>query len=1647
MRREYFIPILILILMLLSPQLAMLEPSEETDDAGAKSSACSGTLCLSELFVNAVGSETDAVGPSDWTTGEWVEIHNSGTSSVDMTGWYLRDHYGNSNRQLDFSISSSPATVVWPQNAQNLIIAAGGYMVIARNGDGGSCGFCMTNGQGVVELYDSTGTQVHEATWSTSVSQGASLIESSSSPTSDWQPANSLTPGQANSGGGSSTGPTWNTSDLRISELLADAWPSADNSTFPGGEWVEIENTGITTISLAGWSVKDLTGNTLNINDTHLVDYATSDSIDPGEYRVVAINGFKSYGVFNNGGDSAFLVNPAGEYVSAANYSSNGEIGHSFVAPAIGTGSWTNALFPTPGEANALSVNGSSLVRINEVLVNATNSGQAYPEGEWIEFSHRGENPSIDVAGWRIVTGTGQSASLDSGFADRDAGAGSIIEAGSYVVLPIPATAELFVNGDTVSLLDSTGVIVDSVSWSANPGDNKTVVPTDPDLPSQNLMTSSWSTPATANPNQIGSSVNESAEFRISEIMPDPIGSDSNHYPEGEWVEIVNVGNNTTSFQGWKIRAEGGGSLTLNSLTIPGMNESDPSEWELGPGEYLAVWKNATSMTMRNSGSVISLVNPSGEITQTLTYALTPENATLVEGFDESGNWVPSPYPTPGEENPSFEDPYTGSTQLVVSEIMPQCVEGNMGIEGDWLEIHNPTNSPINISRWMIGSHNQDESLDHVLVLRDTYLRHYSAGVAYEPTDWWNLGAGEYAVIIPENNALLSNYDEVIDLRDPNGDIRQEIIWTSSENCRSMEGDASAWSEPWLNTMWPSPGEENPTPTPWDEEDPVWFTRIMPGQVHNRDNEFIEITNMGNSILNLAGWQLVRTKNDGTTNSALFNTLILQPGEAIVLSQAAGNLSEDGGIDAVDMDDVMDYTLWMYDSGSSMQLVSPGGIVADTVVYGDGTTNVDGWSGPSITTPPASFQGLIFMRGDGCNLMNDTNTSADWEMRWIRLGASLFCDSGVFSTSGSLEPMASPDGALYQFMEWLDSTNTELHIHTYELMSEDIIEKLIQLSQADVNVTVIVEENPVEESEDLLKVRGMAYEMHAAGINVHWMGTPRGEDAPPAPYQYIHSKVAVRDDNSVWIGSGNVKTSTFPPSNWSSNRDWGLIINSEDVAQLFLTRMLWDENTSHKHLIEYDPNDPETGKPIGWTSYGPTGLDPIPPTEPIPIITGDFSGQVFTCPDDCISGIISLLDSADTSIELSLQGFDMDWHWGFGDENPLVGAIERALQRGVAVRLLINGYYVSYSSDIREVVNHFNNQWNRTDGYDATAILMSPAERIVKLHNKGVIVDGESVLISSINWNSNAILRNREMGVVIHNSDLAQWYLNSFEDDWNRVDDVTDTDGDNMPDKWEIAHGLNRTSSIVPGSPIPEQSHDFDGDGLDNLREMNVSADPNNADTDGDCLNDLDELMFATLTGISSSDAIHFTDADSDGIPDGEETECGASLAGNGEGGGDGEDNVTTTGPQIPEADDPLDSTAARVLLGIVGVAMVLLVIALIAVLLGGREHATGVVTDKLLDSASTAQEMAFDADNIEDAEAPIDTAPTDAPILDGSGSDEPKILSSRDNTIGRHDGVHGAPLLDGFQFGEWTPQQVQDALNSGWTVEQLREYYDNENQ
>ncbi|MCH2359298.1 MAG: lamin tail domain-containing protein, partial [Candidatus Poseidoniales archaeon] len=661
-----------------------------------RSTACSGSICLSELHVNAAGAaETSAVGPSDWTTGEWVEIYNSGTSSVDLSGWSVADHY---SRGMNFSTS----TIVWPTNPSNAVIGAGAYMVIARNGDGQSCGFCMTNSAGVVELVDGSSTQVHSGTWSSYSAEGKTRIEKPGDPAADWIESNGLTAGQPNSGG--STGPTWSTSDLRISELLPDAWPSYDNDTYPGGEWLEIENTGSAAIDLTNWSVEDSTGNTLQINATHLIGAAQSMSIEAGAFRVVAVNGARTYGLFNNaaGSESAFLINPDGDFVSGANYTGPTRMGHAYIAPMIGSGDWVTALWPTPGAPNAVLINATSEVQINEVMVNSTATGGGYPNGEWVELYHAGSGSSINLSGWKMFSGTGQSVNVTDLIVDRSSGAGSLIAVDEYIVVDFPpSTAMLVINGDQLSLVNSQGGITQTVEWGANPGQNKSIIPYDPEDVTQPWIVSGWQTPAAPNPNQLTGSVNASTDLRISEIMGNPSGSDSNTYPEGEWVELVNIGNDTLSFEDWRLKDGRNVSLHFNANSIPGLDEVDPLAWELAAGEFVVVWRNGSGMSLQNGGDLLSLVNPDGEVTHQVTWDITPMNGTVVQGVAIEDDWVPSPHPTPGAPNPAFTQPYTGSTSVEISEVMAQCTAGTLTLDGDWLELHNTGLTEVNISRWL----------------------------------------------------------------------------------------------------------------------------------------------------------------------------------------------------------------------------------------------------------------------------------------------------------------------------------------------------------------------------------------------------------------------------------------------------------------------------------------------------------------------------------------------------------------------------------------------------------------------------------------------------------------------------------------------------------------------------------------------------------------------------------------------------------------------------------------------------------------------------------------------------------------------------------------------------------------------------------
>ena len=965
---------------------------------------------------------------------------------------------------------------------------------------------------------------------------------------------------------------------------------------------------------------------------------------------------------------------------------------------------------------------------------------------------------------------------------------------------------------------------------------------------------------------------------------------------------------------------------------------------------------------------------------------------------------------------------------VCINEIMPNADGSDQGIfpQGEWVELFNTGSSSVSLEGWTI-----------VDIGGWTHPINETSWVGFSDlTTPYHIEAGAYAVIAENEIGTLriNNAGETIFLADEQGGVVDEV--TTGQASNGISKIPSNGSAEWIDSEQSTPGSQNiggvvdennsetPTdlqPSEWNGKYDVKFTRLMPGEVPNRDNDWFELSNLGNEVANLTGWTIERIRST-TPWISTFNELVIPAGGSIVLTENPDNLFLDGGISAIDGNVVMNNMPWLVDSGSALQLKSPNGTVVDAVVYGGGDAEIEGWNGGAISVAGDGTPGLILMRGSGCGDNPDSTTGEDWEYRWIRIGASTFCDGGKITLEESSTVSASigPDTSFNDLMHWIGEAETSIHLHVYQFMSPDLTAALIESINRGVSVTILLEEGILDGSSTKNKQKGHAQTLHDAGATVLWMEDP---SLISSPYSYIHSKVAVRDTESVWISSGNWKDTSLPPDG-VGNREWSVIVNSNSFAALVLSRLSWDENENHLHISPHSSNHAPT---FDWEMEDSTGgsfQEPITQS-----YSGSFEMQLMTCPDDCVDGIIEMIESADSTIELSLQYLDLDWYWGFGD-NPIIEAIYQAAQRGVQVRLLLNGFYADIDDEIRDAVNLFNTNWNATEGLDVTARLMAWSDTITKLHNKGAIIDGESVLIGSMNWGSSAALRNREMGVLIHGQELASEYLQSFDEDWSRLDTTTDSDGDLLPDMWEIQYGLNRHSAAILGTALSEQSLDLDEDGLNNLNEYLWGGDPNDNDTDDDCILDGEEAEFAQSLGRSPVVAMNSNDVDDNGIPDGIQFGCDEEEIidnNNGEGNNtnvnDEQNNDGENGGWIEDnvRDDPLSTPGAKFLLTLTVIAAISLVGAGLTMV-----RRPGTKTDsRLIDDSG----YRFDDTNAEHA------------ILKGTRFDDTSE-DTREWTEGRDDGVHGRIVLDGFGFENLDRNQVQFLLDKGMSIEELRDEY-----
>ncbi len=445
------------------------------------------------------------------------------------------------------------------------------------------------------------------------------------------------------------------------------------------------------------------------------------------------------------------------------------------------------------------------------------------------------------------------------------------------------------------------------------------------------------------------------------------------------------------------------------------------------------------------------------------------------------------------------------------------------------------------------------------------------------------------------------------------------------------------------------------------------------------------------------------------------------------------------------------------DDSSGKVILSVNDEPVDSFYYGDGE---DGelWEGKWADR---NWKGEYAKRkeSEGGNI-DSSKEEWSWERRWM-VGHSTF-EPEKINYQGYAEAHVAPDSSLNALLRFLNDTESSLHIGIYQLQSLTIAEKIANVSTRGVDVKLLAEGTPVGGIPDSMHYSLSLIEESGADVRI------TGKDGY-SPYNFLHCKYVIRDQDAVLVSTENFGDTGHPPDPTSGNRGWGIILEEEAVADYFM-----NVYESDRYFSEgYDGEDKE--RPSDFqpeeTFYTPQYDENR--------FHGEFNVKPLLSPDTSLSQntVLDMIESAEESIYVQ-QAYINDWS---DKENPYVSALKEAALREVSVKVLLDSTWYQmerYGGENDVMVRELNTFAQKND-IPLEARLLSSYKELLKIHNKGMVVDGSRVMISSINWNANSVLQNREVGVIVENEEFGEYYSNIFMDDWiDTIEPIADAGPD-----------------------------------------------------------------------------------------------------------------------------------------------------------------------------------------------------------------------------------------------------------------------------
>jgi phosphatidylserine/phosphatidylglycerophosphate/cardiolipin synthase-like enzyme len=370
-----------------------------------------------------------------------------------------------------------------------------------------------------------------------------------------------------------------------------------------------------------------------------------------------------------------------------------------------------------------------------------------------------------------------------------------------------------------------------------------------------------------------------------------------------------------------------------------------------------------------------------------------------------------------------------------------------------------------------------------------------------------------------------------------------------------------------------------------------------------------------------------------------------------------------------------------------------------------------------------------------------------------------------FDITGEVIAYASPDSTYAVTRKLMDAAKKSIRIGIYDFTADYMKEILLNAIQRGVKVTLMLDIDSETE-------QGIMDEL-----------AKFGGEAVPAPscasqhnskfFRSAHEKFVVIDDEWVLVQSGNYSKASIPfnekdggdPDNFrKGNRDMGVAIRSKELAAFF-TKVLRKDIK-----LELGPGGAES------LAARPPRMRDVQLVEAVPKLIPSklFPSKRFKpasalkmtpvlTPDNYMDEIPAFLASAKQSILIEQQ-----YIHSFDEAvDALLSSIAVATGKnpGLDVRIILGKIFDGDKGIEKEAKNLANirKKFNLRLGANIRFI---NTQRFTHCHNKLIVVDRKAVLVSSQNWSNAAVLENREAGLLMPYAQVARYFADIFESDW-----------------------------------------------------------------------------------------------------------------------------------------------------------------------------------------------------------------------------------------------------------------------------------------